>query len=262
LAASSNGAERAEGVLERVKILLLDDNPDDRTLVVRSLRKELGDPEVVEVLDSRGFSDALCQVEEFDMVITDYQLRWTDGLQVLREVKTRAPDTPVIMFTATGSEEIAVEAMKKGLDDYILKSPKHFGRLAATVAQTLRRKGDMERVKSALSLAQREWEAIFHALGQPVFVLDDDFAVLEVNRATEKITGVSRNELVGKKCFRFMHLTDAPPRGCPLQSLRELGSSMKEGDVFEGEMYVEALDRTYWVTCSPVMGLQGSPGLA
>ncbi len=255
------GAEedRAKGVMGEVRILLLDDNPDDRALVVRSLRKEIENPEIIEILDSKGFSQALERLEEFDLVITDYQLRWIDGLQVLREVKNRVPDTPVIMFTATGSEEIAVEAMKNGLDDYILKSPKHFARLAATVAQTLRRKREMEEVRGALSLAQKEWEAIFHAVGQPVFVLDDNFTVLEVNKVTEKITGASREELIGKKCCSFMHFTDSPPPSCPLKSLKDLGAGMKEGDVFEGEMYVEALDRTFWVTCSPVIGPEGSP---
>ena len=46
--------------------------------------------------------------------MTDYHLQWSDGIRVLQAVKQRLPNCPVIMFTATGNEEIAVEAMKKG----------------------------------------------------------------------------------------------------------------------------------------------------
>ena len=58
----------------------------------------------------------------FDVVITDYQLQWADGLSVLQQCLKSHPDIPVIMFTDSGSEEIAVEGMKAGLSDYVLKS--------------------------------------------------------------------------------------------------------------------------------------------
>jgi PAS domain S-box-containing protein len=74
---------------------------------------------------------------QFDLVITDYDLGWTDGLTILRTIKTRYPDCPVIMFTGSGSQEVAVEAMKAGLDDYVIKAPRHFTRLPAAVSRAL-----------------------------------------------------------------------------------------------------------------------------
>jgi len=142
---------------------------------------------------------------------------------VLKKVKDLAPHLPVIMFTATGSEEIAVEAMKSGLEDYILKSPKHFGRLSASVSRILKRKRESEEASRRLELAHKEWEAIFQAVGQPAFVLDETFTVLEVNRITERVVGKSREELIGQKCHSFMHLMDEPPPACPLRALKELG---------------------------------------
>ena len=241
------------------KILLLDDNPDDRALVIRSLNKEIRNLEIVEITNAEEFNRALQDIGDFDLVITDFQLRWSDGLEVLKKVKDLAPHIPVIMFTATGSEEIAVEAMKSGLEDYILKSPKHFGRLSASVNKTLKRKREREEASRRLELAQREWEAIFQAVGQPAFVVDETFTVLEVNRVTERIVGKSREELIGQKCHSLMHLMDKPPTACPLRALQQLDGDITESDIFEGEMYYEAFDRTFWVTCSPVMGLEGLP---
>ncbi len=75
----------------------------------------------------------------FDLVITDFRLPCRDGIYALQVVKERCPDCPVIMFTATGSEEIAVEAMKVGLDDYVLKTVSHLNRLPAAVKAVLER---------------------------------------------------------------------------------------------------------------------------
>lgn len=93
-----------------MKILLVDDNPFDRALVVRELNKEFPTISVHEVLDAEGMATAFAAAD-FDLVITDYQLQWTTGSEVLRSVKLRFPEMPVIMFTGTGNELIAVEAI-------------------------------------------------------------------------------------------------------------------------------------------------------
>src|SRR3954471_9692706 len=103
-----------------LRVLLADDNPDDRLLALRALQREIPDLKATEITNEETLDRAL-QDGGFDLVITDYQLRWSDGLQVLRKVKKLWPNVPVVMFTGTGSEEIAVEAMKAGLDDYVIK---------------------------------------------------------------------------------------------------------------------------------------------
>ena len=119
-----------------LRLLLIDDNPDDRTLVLRALRKEFPRLEAAEILDEVGLQRALLTTT-FDLAVTDYQLNWSTGLALLPLLKERCPGCPIIMFTATGTEEIAVEAMKRGLDDYVIKTPRHFVRLAAAARSAL-----------------------------------------------------------------------------------------------------------------------------
>src|ERR671932_2332422 len=128
------------------RLLLIDDSPDDRVLILRELSHEFPNLQVEEVIDAEGLSQAL-SAGNFDLVITDYQLRWNDGLTVLREIKSRYPDCPVIMFTDSGNQEIAVEVMKAGLDDYIVKSPKHFVRLSLAVGSALQRAESQQQAK-------------------------------------------------------------------------------------------------------------------
>jgi signal transduction histidine kinase len=124
-----------------MRVLLIDDNPDDRSLALRVLEKQIPGLEAEEIPDPRALDQAL-ERGGFDAVITDYQLLWTDGLTVLRRVKDLYPECPVVMFTGTGTEEVAVEAMKSGLDDYIVKKPSHYVRLPAALRSALARRNE------------------------------------------------------------------------------------------------------------------------
>src|SRR5690242_4798863 len=94
-----------------LKILLVDDNADDRALVIRELSREFPDCQFCPVTDNKELTLALAR-GPWDLVVTDYRLNWSDGLSILMVVKTRWPRCPVIMFTGSGNEEIAVQSMK------------------------------------------------------------------------------------------------------------------------------------------------------
>ncbi|WP_392535004.1 ATP-binding protein [Nostoc sp. C117] len=160
-------------------ILIIDDNPNDRFMIIREMRREFPDVEIEEVGEPEKFEQALA-AGRFELTITDYQLRWNNGLEILHLLKNRYPDRPVIMFTNTGSQEIAVEAMKSGLDDYILKSPKHLVRLSATVRSVLERNETRRRA----SFLENRLQSLLNQLNVGVFrAIPDDGRLLEVNSA-------------------------------------------------------------------------------
>lgn len=113
-------------------LLLIDDNEDDRRLAIRELERAFDALAVIEISTREQFEDHLAH-SKFDVTITDFQLGWGTGLDVLRAIKAKFADCPVIMFSASASQEEAVEAMKSGLDDYVVKSPKNYIRLPAAV---------------------------------------------------------------------------------------------------------------------------------
>ncbi len=172
-----------------VRTLVVDDNRQDRLLVVRELKRQFPDIRVTEIADGGQLAQAL-DGDDFGLVITDYQLRWSDGLAVLRGVKERYPECPVIMFTATGTEEVAVEAMKAGLDDYILKSPKHLVRLSASVRTALDRAEARQRVTEL----QTRLHSLLNRLNIGVFRSTDDGRLVESNPAFLRLLGVDTLE--------------------------------------------------------------------
>jgi len=106
---------------EAGKILVVDDDADMRGLLS-------------DVLESEGYRvgtaesgekalQALAE-EQFDLVLTDLRMRGMQGIALLSEIKHRYPDTGVILMTAFGTVETAIEAMKGGATDYLIKPVK------------------------------------------------------------------------------------------------------------------------------------------
>lgn len=167
-----------------LRVLLIDDNPDDRLLALRALQKEVPGVKATEITNQAALDRALTD-GGFDLVISDYQLRWTDGLKLLREVKRLWPNVPVVMFTGTGSEEIAVEAMKAGLDDYVIKSPRHFARLPAAVLNALRQ----SKMRLQKAEAEASFARLFEAMPIGLFHMRPDGTILQVNTALATMLG-------------------------------------------------------------------------
>ncbi|HET8563107.1 MAG TPA: ATP-binding protein [Candidatus Binatia bacterium] len=153
------------------RILLVADDQQDRSLIQRELLREFPEIEVIAVSDAETLSKAL-EKGAFDLALTDYQLLWTDGLAVLRQLKGRFPDRPVIMLFVAGTEAIAIDAMKSGLDDYVVKAPKYVVRLLAGVRARLR---EQERVAAIEAIAA----ALAHEIGNPLTSISTSVQLLE-----------------------------------------------------------------------------------
>jgi signal transduction histidine kinase len=171
------------------RILLIDDNSGDRTLASRALSELLPQAEIQEVLNDQEFSQQM-ELGDLAAVVTDYQLVWTTGLDILRRVKEYCPNCPVIMFTGTGNEEIAVEAMKAGLDDYILKRPNRYPYLATVVQVALERAETRRRAE----LLEIRLQRLLDRLTLGVFRTNAAGELLESNAAFLQLLGVDSLE--------------------------------------------------------------------
>ncbi len=192
-----------------LKILLVDDNPDDRILIQRELKKEFPALKVIHIIDENSFKEHL-RKGDFNLVITDYRIRWTNGIEIVRQVKNKHPDCPVIMFTGTGTQEIAIEAMKAGLDDYVIKSPRHFKRLPVAVKCVL------EKVQQRKDLREAElrYKSLFDNVLIGLYITNPEGRIINTNPTLAKMLGYS-----GPKAF-----LNADP----------------------GEFFVKAEDRVKW----------------
>jgi len=100
-------------------VLVVDDEPDARTILRAELEKVAG--VTLKVATAANGDEALDKLKDdpFDLVFLDYRLPPTDGLDILEKIRQHHPKTAVVMTTAAGNEQVAVAAMKKGAMDYI-----------------------------------------------------------------------------------------------------------------------------------------------
>lgn len=183
-----------------VKALIVDDNGDDRRLAARELQREIPNLEITEAASEAAFETAFFR-GGFDVVVTDYQLMWSDGLKLLERVKRRWPDVPVIMFTGSGSEEVAVQAMKTGVHDYVLKAPRHFGKLRSSVHMALQ----LRARSRALAEAEERYKMLFDTVPVGLFRCTPSGKILDANPALASILGIRDRKQLLQASFADWH---------------------------------------------------------
>jgi diguanylate cyclase (GGDEF)-like protein/PAS domain S-box-containing protein len=181
-------------------IVLVDDHADDRLMVARLLKRQFRGVEIVEVWNREGLESVLVD-GRFDILVTDYDLKWSNGLNVLHSVRQQWPARPVIMFTDTGTEEVAVEAMRSGLDDYIIKTKERLVRLSGSVAKALGRISE----RNAASEVEGRLRRLFSDVPVGLYRNSLDGKILEINRALLGILGAEEGSaLLGVAFDRFI----------------------------------------------------------
>ena len=192
-------------------LLLVDDNPDDRMLVVREVRKVLPDAHVDEAADEATLVEWIEAGREWDVAVTDYQLRWSTGMDVFHRLQATRPGLPVIMFTASGSEELAVDALKQGVDDYITKTPKHYGRVPYAVqaaAERRRRQQVAAAAESAREQSDTLLKLALEAAAMETWEYDIAARQLTLHGRSPRLSGGVRRELSADALLQAMAPAD------------------------------------------------------
>jgi PAS domain S-box-containing protein len=180
-----------------LKILFVEDIPSDIELAVMALRKDKLEFEYTAVCTR---IDLLAALKAFkpDLIISDYMMPSFNGLEALKEAKAFDSNIPFILLTGSVNEETAVECIKEGAQDYVIKE--HMTRLPFAVKEALEQV-DINKEKRASELLLKENEeklqSIFSAA--PVGIgLVVNRVLIEVNDTFCNITGYTRRELIGK----------------------------------------------------------------
>ncbi|HEY1342807.1 MAG TPA: PAS domain-containing protein, partial [Bryobacteraceae bacterium] len=195
-----------------MRILVVDDNPDHRELVVAKVRKTYPEAEIDAPIRQEMFEAALSR-GRLDLVLTDYRLNWSDGLKILEQVRRAHPSIPVIMVTDTGSEEVAAAGMKGGLSDYVLKG--HLHRLPLALREAVeksRLRTEREEALERLRISEERHRIISELSTDYAYsyrVEEDGSAKLDwITQAFTRITGYTAEDLQGGVLQPLVHPED------------------------------------------------------
>jgi PAS domain S-box-containing protein len=180
-------------------ILLVDDDPDDRDLASLVLTGAFGEIALEPVGDAGVLTRALAS-QRFGMVITEFQLDWIDGAEVVRLAREMRPDCAVVMFTEVLSEQMVDDAIRLGVDAFVPKSSAGFSKLPLAVRTALYRAR-----RRAMDMAKEApYKRVFDGLPIGVFVATSGGEVLECNPAFAEALGYdSPEKLAGRSMTRF-----------------------------------------------------------
>ena len=244
-----------------VRLLIIDDSAADRDLYRRFLRDDPAATYLVEEADSGETGLALIQNSPPDMILLDYGLPGCTGIEVLSTLRVVLASrlTPIIMLTGQGDESIAVDAMKRGAQDYVVKGQLTAERLRHAIASAL----ENSRLRAEIQIRCRELEdrnrqlqdyasAIAHDLRSPLqsILLSGEIVLLqhgadlppEAHRHLERLvnSATRMGKLLGDLLeYARAGVTDRPPElvdiGAVVAELAEdLGPQMSEqGAVLE-----------------------------
>lgn len=135
--------------MEPIKLLIIDDDPDQQALLRETLETRFGGGSVIGVHSKR---EAMAQpLEAFDLILCDFNLPDGSGLDVLDLIRTRC-DTPVIMVTGENVGQTAVDTIERGAVDYVVKHGDYFLTIPLVVEKNL----TAARIKRQMEALQRE----------------------------------------------------------------------------------------------------------
>jgi PAS domain S-box-containing protein len=190
---------------DRIKLLLVEDDVIDQMAFKRAVKKQALD---YDFHVSNCVKDAIeiLSKEEFDIVITDYNLGDGTGFEIFPLIK----DTPIIFTTGAGDEEIAVQALKSGAYDYLIKDREriYLQALPDKIENaTSQKKFERERKKAQEDLrkSEEQFRVLFENSPDAIFVKDELGFVLDVNLAACQLHQLSKEELRG------MQISDLVP---------------------------------------------------
>ncbi|HTY20152.1 MAG TPA: SpoIIE family protein phosphatase [Geobacteraceae bacterium] len=238
-----------------LRILHLEDDPGDAELVEAAL-SEAGIESAIRVVATRkDFTNAL-ENGGIDLVLADLALPAFDGMTALAIVRERAPDLPFIFVSGRLGEEAAIESLKSGATDYVLKN--RLSRLVPAVKRALseseeraeRRKAEeeLERANSEIRETAERYQNLFTSIRDVIVVTDHDRTILHVNQpAMRDIFGYEPEEVEGKS-IRILYADEEGFRlsGRGIVDLSDLVKGKilevnfrrKNGELFIGEQYV------------------------
>ncbi len=242
-----------------------------------------------QVLEAPNGKEALRLFREKnpDILLTDLRMPDLDGMELIRKVVQENINIPVIIMSAMGTMDDVIEALRAGAWDYLPKPIFDLGILGHSVkkamqhAKLLRQEKDYQfsledevqlrtaellqhnrmlekemkerQAQEALVLrAKQEWERTVDAMPDMIAIVDTEYNIVRVNKAMLDKTGSFYPELLGSKCYLWMHDRDTPPDYCAHSEL------LQNGRRCQSEIYEERLGGHCEVIVTPYYDPDGS----
>jgi signal transduction histidine kinase len=201
------------GVGKRLRVLLVEDDPNDAELVVLELQRGGYEPAMWRVQTAAEMRRALAE-EAWDVIVSDYSMPTFSGPEAFNVLREVGLDLPFIIVSGTVGEEVAVEAMRAGVHDFLIKG--HLRRLVAAIERELREatmRAERRKIQEQLLISERMASVgtlaagVAHEINNPLSVVAGNLLILKqdfesVVRALGALPSTERVVAAASSSFR------------------------------------------------------------
>jgi PAS domain S-box-containing protein len=191
-------------------ILHLEDDPDFAELVRTLLKEDALEAELKRVAGRAEFEAALDN-EKFDVILSDFRLPKFTGLEALAFVRKGHPDLPFILLSGTIGEHAAIESLKAGATDYVLKhNPERLASAVRRAAQEAGERDKRRQVETELARREKYFRTLTENTLDILCILSREGSFLYASPSMERVLGYPPAELPGTDSFAHVHAEDLP----------------------------------------------------
>ncbi len=188
-----------------IRVLYVDDEPD-LLEIGKIYLEEYGDFSI-SIIDSPQECLALLKEDQFDAIISDYQMPGMDGIELLKHIRSNENDIPFIIFTGRGREEVVIEALNSGADFYLQKGGDPVAQFAELRHKILSAIAN-HRAEQKIHEKTEEMDKFFENALDLLCIADTNGNLRRLSRQWETTLGFYRYEMEGKPLFSFVHPDD------------------------------------------------------
>lgn len=188
-------------------ILFVEDSPDDVRLLLLQLEQEGLEVEYQRVETEQAYTAALDSTPH--LILSDFAMPQFNGLRALRILKQSGLDIPFILVSGTVGEDIAVDAIKQGADDYLMKD--RLARLGSAVRHALEQKRlreEKKRADDALKTSELRFRSLIEYSHDAIALGSAEGIITYMSPPTSRIMGYAPEELVGRPGIEIIHPED------------------------------------------------------
>ncbi|WP_211467109.1 EAL domain-containing protein [Collimonas silvisoli] len=203
---------------EAIKVLLVEDAIEDAELLIREMRKGGLEIDPLRVDTDAGLAHSLHHFDP-DVILCDYSVPGVSGISALAMVQQQRPDIPFIFVSGTIGEERAIEALKQGAVDYVLKDNR--ARLLPAIERALKEteaRQALHRAEQELADSEERFRSIADAIVEWIWEIDVNGSFTYCSHASSTILGYAPEELIGTNANNYMLEEDGKSAGNLAQS--------------------------------------------
>lgn len=220
-----------------LRILNLEDSTRDAELTEAMVSARWPQCHFIRVDSKEDFIAALDG--DLDLILSDYTMPGFSGRDALLLAREKRPEVPFLFVSGTIGEDAAVEALKNGATDYVLKH--RLMRLIPAIDRALReveQSIERERAEEAMRQSEHKYRELFESLSDAAFLAEEQTGkIIDTNRCAETLLGRARAEILGHTLSEFLSFEKA---GRPMagQTIRPLECDLIRAD--KGDVHVDA----------------------